>query len=146
MDKDLEQQLIQKYPLIFVEVHLPVDRSSMAWGLTVGDGWYSLIDVLCNYLQYRTDKKGDPQVVAAQVKEKFGLLRFYCRQEGSDAQFGAIELAEVLSGKICEECGSMTDVQQTGGGWVRSLCAVHRAERERLTNQLRPAPMEETSE
>jgi hypothetical protein len=63
-----------------------------------------------------------PQVVAAQVKEKFGGLRFYC--EGGDSIIrGMVTLAESLSYKICENCGVMNEtVHPSEGGWVKTTC------------------------
>ena len=49
----------------------------MCWGFSCGDGWYLLIDRLCSSLQWDTDTNKYPQVVATQVKEKYGTLRFY---------------------------------------------------------------------
>lgn len=65
------------------------------------------------------------QVIASQVKEKFGGLRFYVN-DGDDYVFGAIALAEGLSHTICEECGmpGMT----RGPGWIRTLCSKHATE------------------
>ena len=61
-------------------------------------------------------------VKIAQVKEKFGTLRFYV--DGADEfVHGAIWLAESLSGTICEECGKPGT--QRSGGWVRTLCDEH---------------------
>lgn len=63
-----------------------------------------------------------PQLVADQVKEKFGGLRFYS-SGGDEYTRGMIHLAEELSHYICEECGTMDDtVECTGRGWVRTLC------------------------
>lgn len=36
------------------------------------DGWYVLIDVLCERLQDETDTNGAPQIVVNQIKQKFG--------------------------------------------------------------------------
>ena len=60
------------------------------------------------------------QVVATQVKEKHGGLRFHGRG-GSDAQYAAISFAESLSYHICESCGSMKDVGRTEG-WIYTRC------------------------
>jgi hypothetical protein len=62
-----------------------------------------------------------PQVVAKQIKEKFGTLRFYY-SGGDDAIHSYIEMAELLSGFICEDCG-MSDLSlgQTTN-WIRTLC------------------------
>jgi len=95
-------------------------QSCMAWGICTGDGWYWLIDNLCLQLQHDTDVNDQPQVVASQVKEKFGGLRFYVNG-GTDQQYGAIHFAEMLSSSICEICGTTKGVGQTEG-WINSLC------------------------
>ncbi len=61
-----------------------------------------------------------PQVVATQVKEKFGGLRFYIT--GGDEKIDAfISFTESLSYKICDTCSSMKDVGQTQG-WYKTIC------------------------
>ncbi len=66
--------------------------------------------------------------VAVQVKEKFGTLRFYVHGGDSRAHHH-IEFAEALSGSTCEQCGAPGKTR--GGGWVRTLCDQHEAERQR---------------
>jgi hypothetical protein len=64
-----------------------------------------------------------PQVIVTQVKEKFGGLRFYyC---GGDSYInGAVQLAEYLCEKTCEECGNpATHINQSG--WMATLCENH---------------------
>ena len=60
-----------------------------------------------------------PQVVASQVKEKFGSLRFY--YDGGDEHIsGIVRMAEAMSGSTCEDCGNVG--QRISGGWIRVLC------------------------
>jgi len=62
------------------------------------------------------------QVVAVQVKEKFGQLRFYA--DGGDAYTrGVLSMAEAMSYSMCEECGAPGVVRR--GGWWRTLCDTH---------------------
>ncbi len=62
------------------------------------------------------------QVIANQVKEKFGGLRFYV-SGADDTVDGMILLAETLSYHICENCGVMDEtVVCTGRGWIQTLC------------------------
>ena len=62
------------------------------------------------------------QVVATQVKEKFGTLRFYFG--GGDAYTdGIVSMAESMSGHTCEDCGAPGT--STNGGWIRVLCDKH---------------------
>lgn len=62
------------------------------------------------------------QVVAEQVKEKFGQLRFYY-SGGDDVVHGMVRLAESLSGSLCEECGGVG--RTVGKRWLRTLCKTH---------------------
>ena len=95
-------------------------ESCMAWGIECGDGWYWLINELCKMLQWDIDNNEQPQIVAAQVKEKFGGLRFYINS-GTDKQYAMINFAESMSYGICEICGTTENVGQTEG-WISSLC------------------------
>lgn len=121
MKQELQDKLVEKYPKIFAEVGSTPQQSCMAWGLCVGDGWYWIIDKLCRSLQYDTDKNNHPQVVSAQVKEKFGGLRFYINC-GSDQQHEIIAFVESLTFDICEYCGTTEDVSQSKTGWIKTLC------------------------
>jgi hypothetical protein len=92
----------------------------MCWGFECGDGWYNLLDELCGTIQtYIDHTKGVEQVVAVQVKEKFGDLRFYYR--GGDEYVRDIaEFAENMSSRICEECGSPGKLYTKG--WYKVRC------------------------
>lgn len=66
-----------------------------------------------------------PQVIAVQIKEKFGTLRFY--YDGGDEYCRGVEsMAEFMSAKTCEECGSPGKSRH--GGWIRTLCDHHATE------------------
>jgi len=63
-----------------------------------------------------------PQVVAIQVKEKFGTLRFYY-YGGDDVVSGIERMAESMSAVMCEECGAPGKSRR--GGWIQTLCDEH---------------------
>lgn len=103
-----------------------------------GDGWYTLVDTLCSSIQFAVEnekkrldlKKEDGETVTdenyeaasvtiAQVKEKFGGLRFYV-YGGDEYVRGMIRLAEAMSYKICEKCGNPGKLNNDG--WSRVLC------------------------
>ena len=145
----------------------------MHWGFEVGDGWYELIDVLCEALTYtfttsvevdeedgkrlgiepsrwKGEDKGryffkvePPQVVASQVKEKFGTLRFYYQLEYSadntslvatkkypdleainkrysDYIDGIVHFAETASSRTCEVTGAEGSIH-VRDGWYKTL-------------------------
>lgn len=138
MREELDKKLCEKYPKIFRDRDGDMRTTAMCWGFSCGDGWYLLIDKLCSSLQWDTDKNRYPQVVATQVKEKFGTLRFYYSLEhgefeGENNQLelirrcsemdGAIQFAESMSSVICMGCGAMygTGVKSYRG-WYLSLC------------------------
>lgn len=127
MSPELDKKLCEKYPKIFANRNGNPQETLMCWGFECGDGWYDLIDNLCGWLQFNTDRNGHlpkyaSQVVAVQVKEKFGGLRFYV-EGATDAQYAAISLAEAMSHKICDVCGSPG--KPSKGGWIKTRCDAH---------------------
>lgn len=66
--------------------------------------------------------------IVAQVKEKFGELRFYV-DNGNELVDSLVWFAEILSGRTCEQCGSTTDVLTYRVGWHKSLCIPHANDR-----------------
>ncbi len=172
MSPELEQKLFAKYPKIFRDANKSPQESCMAFGLEVGDGWYDLIDVLCEALTYTyttsievdeedgkrlgikpySYKDGEiryffnvkpPQVVADQVKEKFGTLRFYHHLEYDESNTslvetkkysdletinkryadyfdGIIHFADIASGHTCEVTGSEGQMHSRKG-WFKVL-------------------------
>jgi CRISPR/Cas system-associated protein Cas10 (large subunit of type III CRISPR-Cas system) len=76
MKKELELKLVEKYPVIFKQYGGDIRKTCMGWGFSHSDDWYDLIDRMCADITTLSKGKGI-QVVAEQVKEKFGTLRFY---------------------------------------------------------------------
>jgi hypothetical protein len=115
MKEELRKKLVDKYPKIF----------SPDFIFEHGDGWYWLIDKLCTTLQFNTNYNNMPQIKAAQIKEKFGTLRFYHKRiEGGTPKCarGIISLAEELSSCICEECGASGATTRNNCGWLSTKC------------------------
>ena len=124
MKQELQMQLFKNYPSIFAGKDLTVQQSCMAWGIECGDGWYDLIHKLCSDLM-----ELNPSVVALQVKEKFGGLRFYAiievpiSEENTDLILERISKAESDSETICEVCGKEGKIRP--GSWLKCLCSTH---------------------
>lgn len=78
--------------------------------------------------RYRAVPDAVPQVVAVQVKEKFSTLRFYING-GDEVIYAYINMAESMSARICEVCGSPGKVYRDG--WHTTLCPTHAAEQHR---------------
>lgn len=120
MRKELDNILVEKYPKIFADRYEDMTKTAMCWGFDCDDGWFWLIDSLCSSIQSYIDNNNKPQVVATQVKEKWGGLSFYFIG-GDNYTDGMVWLAEHQSYKICEKCGSTENVTQTKG-WIKTLC------------------------
>ena len=124
MTETLETKLFNKYPKIFQDKDKNMMQTAMCWGISCGDGWYWLIDNLCDTMQKYYDNNGErigfTQPIASQVKEKYGGLRFYI-DGGNKKIDGMIWLAEHLSYKICEYCGNTKQIGITKG-WNVTLC------------------------
>ena len=106
-----QQEILEKYPKIFQEKDLPMEQTCMCWGLDVPTSWLPIIDQLCaSFSCGWTNQHMEtlPQVVAKQVKEKFGELRFYYelvpekpRGEMTEEEQGALDdHRKYIDGKI----------------------------------------------
>ena len=134
MTPEKDAILKQKYPKIFRKPEHASEPFDL-WGFECNDGWFELIDTLCNRIQkhvdYRTSVAQDPdelehiQVVAQQVKEKFGGLRFYV-DGATEEHHNYIWFAENMSYRTCEVCGSPGKLYTQG--WHTTLCEHHAKE------------------
>jgi hypothetical protein len=80
-------------------------------------------DLLKELPVWRTVVTPIHQVVATQVKEKFGTLRFYY-EGGDDYIDGAVSMAEAMSAVTCEVCSVPAEIRttRTPVGWIMTLC------------------------
>jgi hypothetical protein len=116
MNKEHTETLIRRYPNLYKNVGGDPRQTNMAFGFACGDGWFGILDELSAKLE----KLG---VVAAQVKEKFGTLRFYTEpmaSEVADEAWELIDAAEEQSKVTCELCGAPGTLR--GGWWLQTLC------------------------
>jgi len=148
MKTELDEQLCKKYPKIFVDRHGDMMKTAMCWGFDCGDGWYQILDSLCGQIQHHIDwshkqmawsikwneehpdnqreiEQPVAQVVAVQVKEKFGGLRFYYNG-GDDTVDGMVRMAESWAAYTCEKCGAAGKLR--GSGWLYTACDQHTRE------------------
>ncbi len=133
-----EKRLKDKYPAMFSQPY---------GGICVGEGWWPILEVLCGHIDSYTKWINNtraarlkenmhnlvvpdevPQVVVAQIKEKFGSLRFY--YDGGDNYIrGLVTMAESWASHTCEVCGELGTARH--GGWIKTLCDEHDAERKK---------------
>lgn len=115
MRQELDDKLCANYPNLYKERNLGPQQTCMCWGFP-GDGWYDLIDELSQVLE-------PLGIVAAQVKEKFGCLRFYTngeKLEDIDVVDAAINKAMDQSLVTCELCGEPGKMR--GVRWMMVRC------------------------
>lgn len=128
MKAELQEKLYENYPEIFKQKDLDMTQTAMCWGISCGDGWYTLIDELCGNIKNHVDNfnRNKPEAAhmicqATQVKEKFGGLCFYT-YGGDEYIDGMISFAESMSYHICSECGDPSEKQDNHRGWIYTLC------------------------
>jgi hypothetical protein len=131
MTNELEIELVKKYPKILRDYKGDPMQTCMAWGMECDDGWYKLLDRCMEKLQYFCDlcfyRSGEEvQVVANQIKEKYGTLSFYYSGEGGsriewDIIDDIISESERHSAQTCEESGEHGCLCHRGG-WYKTLC------------------------
>ena len=79
-DAKYGEDFMSRFPILFQHRKLSMQETCMCWGIEAPLGWYHILDQLCTVLEFHNmefkDKYGIA-IVADQVKEKFGTLRFY---------------------------------------------------------------------
>ena len=118
-----EARMLERFPKMFAEPY---------GGFCVDEGWWPILESLCGQIQHHLDWKNRQsevvvQVKVAQIKEKFGGLRFYY-DGGDDAIDGMVRMAESWAAHSCETCGAPG--KSRDGGWIKTLCDHHEAERQ----------------
>ena len=115
-----------------MEERFPKMFSGKYGGFACGEGWWPILEKLCSNIQHHIDWKNKQsevvsQVTVAQIKEKFGGLRFYY-DGGDDEIRGMVRMAEAWADASCEECGAPG--KRRDGGWIKTLCDHHATERD----------------
>ena len=150
MKRVLQDELIRRWPGVFRGRDRPLTQSLMAFGCECGDGWYPILDALCETLTKHAEELGREPPEAIQIKEKYASLRFYV-DAADDIDYGAIWMAETLSFRICELTGA-PGVGCVHGGYHQTL-APSIAERkgfvlyqEERSRRLPPVPSDEAAD
>src|ERR1700749_1219843 len=122
MSPDLEAKLCSDFSLLYPVRHENTQCSPSHFGFEADDGWFQIIYELSAELDdliKRIPAGEREEYYAAQVKEKFGGLRFYMNGE-TDEMSRVIREAEAQSTVTCEVCGQPGRLR--GRGSVKTLC------------------------
>lgn len=114
-DKLWYDDLISKYPNVFRNLSY----------LECNEGWKNIIEAVSSsiedYINTEVPDELKEGIFATQVKEKFGGLRFYMSDSFPYIN-GAIHIAEKLSFKTCEVCGSPSVKTPPVKRYIQTLC------------------------
>lgn len=104
-NRQASARLVAEFPSLFEEAF-------EVWCMA---GWYEIVRQCCLDIV-----ESDDLCRAAQLKEKFGGVRFYV-DDALPSTLARIQELESLSLKTCSVCGAPGRVQSRGG-WLTALC------------------------
>ena len=123
MKKELEDKLFSIHSLLFAQRHLSGSVTRMCDGICTSDGWFDLINSMCEELQVLSDKTGS-QIEFLQVKEKLAGLRVHINEYSDEARV-IINKYEIIASQTCEQCGIIDEtvnIREVEGYWLDTLC------------------------
>ena len=115
MKKELDEQLCSEFPLLYRHRGGDIHEHPMAWGFP-GDGWFNILQESSKKIEkvikkYAEENPGKDLPASAQVKNKFGILRWYINYPKDipasvkNVISTCVAEAEEASEFICESCG-----------------------------------------
>lgn len=119
MYRQLEADLVSRYWRLFGNQWSVQDGFSFE----CMNGWFDLVKANLQLLE-RYGELERLRLEIVWVKEKFGLLRVYHRG-GDPVVDRLLDIAELVSGCVCEICGAQGRVSSRHG-WLRARCILHR--------------------
>jgi len=120
MIKELTDQLYELCPNVYY------NNENDLYGIETGNGWYGLIEKLSLQLEdllLKIPEQERKNYRAIQIKQKFGLLRFYL-SDSTPEMNTLIAQAEENSGRICEICGEPGEIVNVSSA-RRTRCVIH---------------------
>lgn len=131
----------------YLETKFPEMYSNVYCGIECVDGWQHIIIALSEniyshvkdnnrmHMALKLHNPYDREIPeylefpkVAQIKEKFGGLRFYIDGERDDYIRGLIDMAEVWAANTCEICGERGEHRDDAGS-LATLCREHYEEK-----------------
>ena len=91
---------MERFPILFQNRTKPMTETCICFGIECPIGWYHILEQLCTVLEFYNmefTKNYGIAIVADQVKEKFGTLRFYYTVRDVDGNGMAVNDIDELS-------------------------------------------------
>jgi hypothetical protein len=155
MKSELEAKLGEEFPFMRMgkTMHEQIEEYGKikdlygAFGCSCGDGWYELLRSMCSEIVSAYEQEGRAvDIRVLQVKEKFGMLRFYHAYSDADEEISALDAADGLSirfqpgrsdfhkkidgiiekwetksANVCMSCGKPGKLRN-GLSWIQTQC------------------------
>lgn len=126
------RRVVEACPSIFRTIEDEVEAMQngslfhpIAFYFECGDGWADLLVELCQKIRLRLNELPEnvaKDIVAIQVKEKYGTLRFYLSSYDQVIE-SFIQDATHKSRLVCEQCGNPGQLR--GNAWYYVACEEH---------------------
>jgi hypothetical protein len=125
MKKELEDKLMKEFPWMEARSNWTGKKLGFGVPCECDDGWYNLIHDLCKKIDdyYKLRKRSIKRMRILQIKEKFGMMRFYAGNYIEGVQ-DIIDEHEENSCNICEICGKKGELM-SNNFWIKTLCVNH---------------------
>lgn len=123
--KEFEEKLVKDFPNLYADMYGDYSQTCLAFGVEIGPGWFDLVynlSVKIEAVIASFPKEDAKNYRAAQVKEKFGGLRFYMTRSNQEIH-DLIAEAESESYKVCQRCGQPGKLVKAG--WLYTSCKEH---------------------
>ncbi|MCY7322931.1 MAG: hypothetical protein LH660_14305 [Phormidesmis sp. CAN_BIN36] len=118
----LSNSLYERFDYLYRGRHLPDTQNLMCYGFQCGDGWFNLTYELSEQIErYCQQHPEAADLIAVQVREKFGELRFYVSPLVVEVEH-LIEQARVKSRQTCERTGNPGVMCRRSDGYYQTLC------------------------
>jgi hypothetical protein len=142
----MNEENTKKLKADFPRLYRKAEEMFSSYGFECNDGWFQLLyklsaDIEAEAKKFGLDPESDAWPLALQVKEKFGILKFYCQVGDGTDELKPESVGQILSFRpmpgnqniralimqdeqasatMCEQCGQPGELQ-TAGGWLRTV-------------------------
>jgi hypothetical protein len=116
MRPELEEALVQRYPDLLgpVEGRKPGQRW---WSVEHRDGWYPLVDAVCEVLFARGQEVGEWPSQVIRLRDELEGTRFCAHLSTDEYVYEAVSMAALHSRNLCEITGGPGRPTRAGDDW-----------------------------
>jgi hypothetical protein len=116
MSPELEAALVLRYPDVLGRVAGPT-RGQLWWSGEHRNGWYPLVDAICEVLTARGQEIGEWPKPLIQLGDELEGTRFCAHLSTDEYVYEAVSMAALHSRNLCEITGGPGRPTRAGNGW-----------------------------